>query len=301
MAVPFSRTTPRFNRWWWLLGRFFAILLIVFGLILLILNKTAPDQMKAWRGAALDWLAPVMGAVSTPVRATADGTNWIGSYVNARDKARSLDAQVKTLTADLQKQRQLASEAAQLKVLLRVVEPNTRPVRTVRLVAASGGSYVQSAVATAGRSHGLHAGQPVRDATGLIGQVVETGAISSRILLITDGLSHVPVVNVRTGQAAIINGENKPEMSLTLLEPGAKAAIGDLLVTSGEGFVYPPGIPVGNVTAIVLDIPKVTPAARLRNLSYGLVLKPFLPEPARVPTALPETPSVAIETTPPAP
>jgi rod shape-determining protein MreC len=300
MAVPFSRTTPRFNRWWWLLGRFFGIVLIIFGIILLILNKTAPEQVKAWRGAALDWLAPVMGAVSTPVRATADGTNWIGSYFNARDKARVLEEKVKTLSADLQNQRQLASEAGQLKALLRVVEPNTQPVRTVRLVAASSASYVQSAVATAGRNHGLRAGQPVRDASGLIGQVVETGTVSARILLITDGLSHIPVVNARTGQAAIINGENKSTMSLTLLEPGAKAAIGDLLVTSGEGFVYPPGIPVGNVTAIVLDIPKVTPAARLRNLSYGLVLKPFLPAPVITPAPLPEQTPPA-DTTPPAP
>jgi rod shape-determining protein MreC len=301
MAVPFSRTTPRINRWWWLIGRLFTVLLVIIGMTLLILNKTAPELIRQWRGTALDWLAPVMGAVDAPIVATSEGTNWIGGYLNAHDKAAALDLEVKRLTAELQQQRRLATEAAQLKALLKVAEPRTQPVRAVRVVAASSASYVQTAVATAGRRHGLRPGQPVRDATGLIGQTVEVGQVSTRILLVTDGLSHVPVVNVRSGQAAIVNGENKAEMSLTLLEPGTQLTVGDQLVTSGEGYIYPPGIPVGTVTAIVLGVAYVTPSARLRNMSYALVLKPFLPEPVRQPTSPAEFPSVEIEMIPPGP
>jgi rod shape-determining protein MreC len=298
MAVPLTRSTPRFNRWWWLLGRLFLILLVILGVTLLLLNRTAPDLVRRWRAGATDILAPVMGAATRPVEATTDGTNWLGSYLNARDKAASLETEVKQLRARTEKHQQLVAENMQLKAILRVVEPNVRAVRTVRLVASSSASYVQSAVATAGSVHKIKVGQPVRDADGLIGQVVEVGTISSRILLVTDGQSRIPVLNYRSGQAGLVNGRNQSTMTLTLAEPGTPPQIGDQLITSGEGGVYPPGIPVGHVTAIVNDTPVITATAKLRNLNYGLVLHPYVP-PAPPQPAAPQVD--ATETTPPAP
>ncbi len=294
MAVPLTRTTPRFNRWWWLLGRLFLVLLIIIGFTLLILNRTAPDMMRSWRAAATDFLAPVMGAVNAPVEATSDGTNWIGSYFNAHEKAKALDIEVKQLRVKTERHALLEAENAQLKRILKVVEPNVRAVRAVRLVASSSASYVQSAVATAGSAHRIRIGQPVRDADGLIGQIVEVGSISSRILLITDGLSRIPVVNSRTGQAGLVNGRNKATMTLTLAEPGTPPQPGDLLITSGEGGVYPPGIPVGTVSGLENDVPIITAAARLRNLAYGLVLHPYMPPPA--PAVAPPPPAEVITT-----
>ncbi len=299
MAVPLNRSTPRFNRWWWLLGRLFLVVLSIVGITLLILNRTAPELVRSWRAAATDFLAPVMGAANAPIQATADGTNWAGSYFNARHKAAELAREVEALRKRSEQRDALLAENLQLKAILKVVEPNVRAVRTVRLVASSSASYIQSAIATAGSSHKLKIGQPVRDATGLIGQIVEVGSISSRILLVTDSRSRVPVINSRTGQAGIVNGRNEATMTLTLAEPGTSPQIGDLMVTSGEGGLYPPGIPVGTVAVLDKDIPVITSAARLRNLSYGLVLHPFMPPTPTVPV-LPTDPA-ATETTPPAP
>lgn len=297
MAVPLNRSSPRFNRWWWLISRLFLVLLIILGFILLILNRTAPDMVRRWRAAATDFLAPVMSVATRPVEATADGTNWLGSYYNAREKARTLEVEVKKLRVQTEHDRQLEAENAQLKAILKVVEPNVRAVRTVRLVGASSASYVQSAVATAGSLHQIRLGQPVRDADGLIGQIVEVGQISSRILLVTDGLSRIPVINSRTGQAGLVSGRNRATMTLTLAEPGTPPQVGDLLVTSGEGGIYPPGIPVATVKALEKDIPIVTVAARLRNLSYALVLHPYVP-PAPPPAIPAPTQDIA---PPPAP
>jgi rod shape-determining protein MreC len=296
MAVPLTRTTPRFNRWWWLLGRLFLVFLVVCGITLLILNLTAPDIARKWRAAATDFLAPVMGAAKAPAEVTSETGNLISSYLGAREKARTLEAEAEKLRAEAEKNRQLQIENAQLKSLLKVVEPNVRAVRTVRLVAGSSASFVQSAVATAGSVHKLKVGQPVRDATGLVGQLIEVGSISSRILLITDGQSRIPVVNFRTGQAGLVNGRNMTTLTLTLSDPGTTIELGDLLITSGEGGIFPPGIPVGTVTAIENETPVVRAAAQLRNLRYGLVLHPYLPPAVPPVDGLPPT-----ESTPPAP
>jgi rod shape-determining protein MreC len=296
MAVPLTRTTPRFNRWWWLLARLFLVFLVICGVTLLILNLTAPDIVRKWRSAATDFLAPVMGVAKAPAEVTTETGSWLSSYISAREKAKTLEIEVQQLRATTEKYRQLQAENAQLKSLLKVVEPNVRAVRTVRLVAGSSASYIQSAVATAGASHKLKIGQPVRDATGLVGQLIEVGTISSRILLITDGQSRIPVVNFRTGQAGLVNGRNRATMTLTLSEPGTITDIQDLLITSGEGGIYPPGIPVGFVVAIENETPIVQASAQLRNLSYGLVLHPYLLPSA--PQAIAPPPA---ETTPPSP
>ena len=141
-----------------------------------------------------------------------------------------------------------------------------------------------SAIITRGSSRGVRIGQPVRDPDGLVGRVIEAGRDSARLLLVTDVNSNVPVRVERTGHAGLASGVNGRFMHLLYVEPDAELRIGDRLVTSGQGGVFPPGIAVGTIASLGKGDPLLKPAAQMAGLDYVLVLRSYVePLPAPVP------------------
>jgi rod shape-determining protein MreC len=97
-------------------------------------------------------------------------------------------------------------------------------------------------------------GQAVIDAAGIYGQVTRAGPFSAEIILITDPEHAIPVQVNRTGARSIALGTGRAGLlSLPYLPQNADVIVGDLLVSSGLGGVYPPGYPVARVTAVVRD------------------------------------------------
>ncbi len=97
-------------------------------------------------------------------------------------------------------------------------------------------------------------GQAVIDAAGIYGQVTRAGPLSAEIILITDPEHAIPVQVNRTGARSIALGTGRAGLlSLPYLPQNTDVIVGDLLVSSGLGGVYPPGYPVAKVTAVVRD------------------------------------------------
>ena len=102
-----------------------------------------------------------------------------------------------------------------------------------------------------GKIHHVFEGQVALDGKGLIGQVIELGAHTSSLLLISDAKCAVPVVNQRSGEHGIVVGQNNIQaLQLVNIAKTGDVRIGDVFSTSGLGLVYPFGIPVGKVVAI---------------------------------------------------
>ncbi len=286
--LPTSGSKRSRDRWWWLAGRFGLVALAFLGIGLLILNKTMPASIGRVRGHALDTVAPALDWLSAPVRGLSAIMDWGNSYLNARSKAQRLSAEVARLHLLNETNQSLNRENIRLKALLHVAEPAVQIVGTVRVVGATSGSMLQSALITAGYKNNIVQGQPVRDSDGLIGQVIEVGAISARVLLVTDTNSRVPVRIVRTGMPAMISGSNNGLLKLLYVDPDVPAVEGDLVVTSGQGGLFPPNVPVAVVTNVKTQEPVARPAARLSGLDYALVLKPYVEAlPPPVPTSVP--------------
>jgi rod shape-determining protein MreC len=91
-------------------------------------------------------------------------------------------------------------------------------------------------------------------------------------LLITDLNSRIPVTIESTHVPAVLAGDNSERPRLIYLQSGTGAKIGDRIVTSGEGGVFPPGVPVGVVAAIDAAGPRVEPYVQLSQLGYVLVV-----------------------------
>jgi rod shape-determining protein MreC len=264
------------DRWWWLAGRVVVVLLCLASIALLILNRTAPDAADTLRGHALDVAAPVLDAAGAPVRAGEAGVSWIASYIGARDKALAATREIAHLKALDENNRALKQENARLRSLLSISEPKIKAIRVARVVGASAGSSLYSAILTGGSGQGFRRGQPVRDVEGLVGRIIEAGLLSSRVLLVTDSASRVPVKIERTGHPAMAAGVNGPFLHLLYIDPDAELKTGDRVVTSGQGGLFPPNIPVGIIAALGNGEPLMRPTAQLAGLDYVLIMQPYV-------------------------
>ncbi|MEL7089682.1 MAG: rod shape-determining protein MreC, partial [Planctomycetota bacterium] len=115
--------------------------------------------------------------------------------------------------------------------------------------ADSGGPFSQSALVNVGRNDEIQDGAAAMDGRGLVGRVVGVGERASRLLLLTDFSSRVPVVIQPGARRAILTGDNTGNPRLEFRDGSDPVEPGALVETSGEGGVFPPDLPVGTVVA----------------------------------------------------
>src|SRR3546814_99565 len=121
---------------------------------------------------------------------------------------------------------------------------------TARVVGDPGGAFVRTVLINAGERNGVEKGQAAITGDGLAGRVAEVGQRSARILLLTDINSRVPVEAGTARDRAVLAGDNSNAPELLYLGPTAKLQVGDRVTTSGHGGVFPPGLPIGVVSAV---------------------------------------------------
>ena len=202
------------------------------------------------RGLSL-LVSPLQYGVDYPVRVI----GWVRSLMSSKksliDENMQLRYQQIMLEAQLQKLMMIRRENSQLKELLSATSSASMHVMAAQILAVDTGSSRQSLVLNKGTRDGVFNGQPVLDAKGVMGQIIDVGLMTSTVLLISDAKCAVPVRNERTGERAILVGTNSmTRLSLINLPGTSSIAKGDLLVTSGLGRRYPEGYPVGRVDEV---------------------------------------------------
>ena len=259
---------------------------IVAGAALLLVAKFEPVAFQGIRGLALDATTPVSSATRPIVRGGQSMGAEIGAYFRAAEQNADLRQQLANAQRGLIDARRLAAENARLRRLVRLVEAGERPVVAARLVGSDLNGNRRFATLAAGSANGVHAGQPVRGADGLVGRVAETGRYAARVVLLTDGGSNVPLRVVRTGEAALGVGKGDGTIEIRATAAGLQHfRRGDLLVTSGVGGVFPPGVPVAVVIGINGETAVARPLAEPERLDFALVLPEAVAPPPIAPPA----------------
>jgi len=151
----------------------------------------------------------------------------------------------------LRKHAALAAENAHLRDLLAARQRFPESTIFAEVLYAGRDLFTRKVVIDKGQQQGVKAGQPVIDQIGIIGQVTRTYPWLAEITLITDKEQAVPVQNLRNGLRAVIGGTgNNGQLELKFIPLNADFLNGDQLVTSGIDGVYPPGLPVAEVSNV---------------------------------------------------
>ena len=264
------------------MGLFLSYVLAVGGVLfsglLLLIAVVDPTGFNALKGVALDVTSPIGSAGRGVVRFFGGIGETVGNYVQAGSQNEALKRRLEASRRKLIEARAIELENKRLKALLKLTGEADDAVAVTRIVGSSFASARRLATLSAGASSGVRPGQPVRSADGLVGRVIESGRWASRVLLVGDTASNVPVRLVRDGTPAIASGHGDGTIDLKTLEVGRNPfRRGDLLITSGVGGVYPPNIPVAVVVSVQGDRTVAKPLADPSSVDYAMVLNVYQP------------------------
>ena len=263
-------------------GLFFSFLAviagIVVGLIMLTLSLVAPQQFERVRGAALDVTGPIAGALHE-VTATAEGLfSGAGNYWDAANQNAELKRERKAMMRRMVEARAIFQENRQLKAVLQLRERERSTVAIGRVVGSSFNSPRRFAILSAGNSDGVKIGMPVRSPDGLVGRIIDAGALASRVLLVSDRANIVPARLLRNGLPVIAQGRGDGTIDVRPLEVGRNPfKRGDIIITSGTGGLYPPLVPIARVVKLDDDGAVALPLADPATTSFAIVEPPFEP------------------------
>jgi rod shape-determining protein MreC len=300
MAPPGKRR-PGFSRraqYGVFLGYVVAVGGVILAVVLLAIAIIDPKGFAALRGFALDITAPI----SSATRSVATFVGGVGEGINDYFRAGSQNAELRQQLAEAQREsnrrQALEHENRRLNALLGLARQTDDEVTVARIVGSTFEAPRRLATLSAGSAAGVAPGQAVRSPDGLIGRVLETGQWASRVILVTDAGSNVPVRMARDGTPALAVGRGDGTIELRTLEVGQNPfRRGDLLVTSGIGGLYPPNIPVLVVTGYVGERAIGRPVADPARLDYAIVQRIYQPAAAapldRAPPGQPAPPVAA--------
>ena len=231
----------------WTAGIVFIVVLIASVAILLSDRRESFDTDAYGQPRTLSdrVLAPVGDVMSQPGRWTGAGIDGVKGYFGAVSENRRLRAELKTLQQWREVAVALKDSNERYQALLGLKTDPPIAMASARIVSDSRGPFANARLANAGREAGIRPGNPVMSENGLVGRVVGVTQGVSRVLLLTDVASRTPVMVDRTNARAILTGDGGPNPKLEYLRGLDPVKSGDRVLTSGDGGVFPRGLPVG--------------------------------------------------------
>lgn len=228
--------------------RFSLFLLIASSIVIIIFNKVDASISETVRTKAADFIAPITQFITQPIDATLHFYNNIGTYFDVREDNLRLTQENAWLKRQIMAQKQIAIENSHLRELLHVVRKPSISYITARVVGDTTGPYVRSILINAGKNYGIQKGQAVINNHGLIGRITEVGEQTSRILLLTDMSSKVPIITNSSRERGILAGNGSETPSVLYLPEKSSIIEGETVITSGDGELFPPGLLVGTIS-----------------------------------------------------
>ncbi len=258
LAVPLKVLVHRFA--------FLFLILAAFGLMLL--SKAETTVVERVSAVVVDVFSPILDGLSQPAAVVSDAVRNVRELTAIREENQRLRRENARLLAWQEAARRLAAQNESLMTLLDFKPDAKAKYIAARVIADSGGAFVRSMLINAGRKDGVRKGQAAVTGHGLAGRIALVGLQSARILLITDINSRVPVLIESSRDRAILAGDNSRLPRLAFLPGNASIRSGDVVVTSGHGGVFPPGLPIGRTVVSEDGVVRVEPFVRFDRLEF---------------------------------
>ncbi|MEL7028137.1 MAG: rod shape-determining protein MreC [Pseudomonadota bacterium] len=265
-------------------GRFGLIFFIALSFVLIVLSRNAAEASvfeKARAGVA-DAARPLLELIAGPIGLVGGVLGDVSDYFGVMEENRQLKEERDELLRWKARAIALEQRLTHVQKLANMsVEPEMT-FQTARVVGDSEGPFVRAMIVNAG---GVDRGQAVVDEFGLVGHIIAPGRVSSRILLVTDLNSRIPVFVEGAEASAVLAGDNSSRPRLKFLKEEDVIAVGQRVITSGDGGVLPRGLPVGVVSSVREGEPRVKPFVDFDRTEFVRILNyefPMSVDPAPV-------------------
>jgi rod shape-determining protein MreC len=188
------------------------------------------------------------GVAANLANLSSGASSWSFGFGRSKEDAARI-ADLESQIRDLQRWKDLAETQAlrmeRYERLLRLVGETQAPSVTARVVAEESGPFTSSRIANAGAANGVREGFAAANENGLVGRVIRVGEYTSRILMVNDNASRIPVLGQQSGDRALLVGDTVTGAHLADAETPEQIVEGEVWVTSGDDGQMPLGVPVG--------------------------------------------------------
>lgn len=213
--------------------------------------RTGEDgPLSVVRGAFQTVTSPVryLGAtVAAPFQGLGNVVTNLTADQETLSELREENEQLRARNVELE---EAAQSVERLQGLLDLQNVNNLQSTAAHIISGAGDSWSSTVVIDKGTTSGLAVGMPVTSSSGIIGQIVECGPTTSTVRLITDENSSVSAMIQSSRLQGMVEGSVTDQLSLTLIPSSSQVSVGDVVVTSGLGGVFPKGLPLGQVTSV---------------------------------------------------
>lgn len=223
------------------------VIVMALAVVLVLLGKAQGTLFDRARVAMTDWMQPVLSVVHAPLVLF---DRWIGS-VDELFTVYQENLRLKEENARLRQWRNVAvvmqDRVKRYQSLLHAVPDLDVDSVLARVIGRASRPFLETMILDAGAGHNIKPGQAVVDARGMIGRIYMAGERTSWVILLTDLNSRIPVSVSPGNRQAILVGDNTAMPTLDTMSRLVTLHPGDQVVSSGDGGLLPPGLPIGTV------------------------------------------------------
>ena len=255
------------------LKRLLSVLLVLMLLATFLVWRIDSPRVERFRAQVTDKVLPSFEWAMAPVTATITLIRDFQSYQSLYEQNQELKRELQTMRKWKEAAVQLGQENARLLDLNKVrLDPRLTYITGV-VMADSGSPFRQSVVINIGARDGILDGWAAMDGIGLVGRISGVGENTSRVILLTDATSRVPITVQPSGQQGLLVGDNTMAPAVEFLENPDPVRPGDRVVSSGDGGVFPSGLLIGEIAIDPGGRMRVRLAADYERLEFLRVLR----------------------------
>ena len=227
--------------------RFSLLVLVVISITFIFVETIETKPLNYLRSFIKDTIYRGSLVVSVPSRSFSNITNFVSNHINIYSEYSQIKKENDELKNNISKSDFLELENTQLRKLIeeQVSSPSNHVSARVMLDKQS--PYLNSFIINVGSNKDIKNGMTALDGKNFIGRIVDVNFFSSRVLLVSDLNSKIPVITEPSAYHAILSGHGKNEPTLEYLPENNNVQHGDKVYTSGKGGIFSPGIPIGEV------------------------------------------------------
>lgn len=247
--------------------KFSLFALIVVSIIFLSLEKIETKPLRYFRALVKDVIYRGAMVVSAPSKSINNFSDSITQHMHLYDDYSKLKKENNDLKNKISEKNFLELENNQLRKLIEEQVSSTANFTSARVMLDKQSPYLNSFIINVGSNRNIKNGMAAMDGTNFIGRIVDVNFFSSRVLLISDLNSKIPVMTEPSANHAILSGHGDSKPTLEYLPKNHNIQDGDKVYTSGKEGIFSPGIPIGEVK-IEDDITKVLLFSDLSQITF---------------------------------
>ena len=227
--------------------RFSLVVLILICIIFLFIEAFENKPLNYIRSIVKDAIYRGSVVVSIPAKIFSSSLDGAQHHLNLNENYNNLKIENDKLKNKVSNHDFLMMENTQLRKLIDEQVVSDFDLVSARVLIDKKSPYLNSFIINIGKNKSILNGMSVLDRENFIGRIVDVNFFSSRVLLITDLNSKIPVIIEPSGQHAILSGRNDKLPDLEYLPENYVIENGDKVFTSGKEGIFLPGIPIGEV------------------------------------------------------